>query len=103
MIAWLVSQQNNTTGENNISLVTSSDIDVEDYAIRSSSWRSAPVKAIAVRIEAVEPGMDLSTFFNQVYRSDGFVDNEDALLTPSVDEIEDTSALYLKHLTDKYS
>jgi hypothetical protein len=98
MIIWLISQHNDVTGETNISFVTEPNVNVEDHAIQSGSWKKAQIKAVAVQIETVDPTESLDELFNNTYHSDGFVDAEAGWETVS----DDTIASALRQLKEVY-
>jgi hypothetical protein len=98
MLAWLISQHNDATGETNVTFITAPDVNVDDYTIKSGSWKNAPVKVRAIQIETVDPFEDLTDLNDQVYRNDGFVDAEAAWETVS----DETIASALRQLKEVY-
>jgi hypothetical protein len=82
MIAWLLVQKNPETNEINQTIVTETVANVEDYAVRSGSWKDCPIEIIGVTINALDPTFahHLTQLENRSYRSDGWIDNEEAAL-----------------------
>ncbi len=101
MIAWLLVQKNPETNEVNQTFVTEPVSNVEDYAVRSGSWKDCPIEIIGVKITALDPSFThlLVQLENRAYRSDGFVDSEAAFTSVSDEDV--TKAL--RQLKDQYS
>ena len=93
--------ENPHTGEENITFVTEPVANVEDYAMRSGSWKDCPIEIIGVNITTLDPACSsLSvTLENSSFRNDGFIDSEAAFTEVSVE----TMITALRYLKDRYS
>ncbi len=87
MIGFLLIQANEKTGETNLVFVTEVDVNVNDHAIQSGSWKDYPVKIIPVNVSAFvgdnyKRDTDLLALLlpNKAFKCDGFIDSEEAIL-----------------------